>query len=57
MRSSPPTQSSAGRHGEAARERVRRRFRRQIVWEAWTRAIRETVEAVEAGGLEERARK
>ena len=32
------------RHGEAARERVRREFRREVVWRAWERAIRETVD-------------
>lgn len=42
------------RHGEAARERVQRSFRREAVWEAWERAIRETVERVQDGGPEGR---
>jgi glycosyltransferase involved in cell wall biosynthesis len=42
------------RHGEAARERVQRSFRREAVWEAWERAIRETVERVRDGGPEGR---
>lgn len=29
------------RHGEAARERARREFRREVVWQAWERAIQE----------------
>ena len=40
----------AARHGEAARERVRREFRREVVWAAWEEAVRETVESIGAGG-------
>lgn len=37
------------RHGEAARERVRRRFRREVVWQAWERAIWEAADRTRPG--------
>ncbi len=39
----------ARRHGTAARERVRRAFRREIVWRAWHRALSEAARGVGVG--------
>lgn len=39
------------RHGEAARERVRRDFRREMVWAAWEQEVRELVAATRPAAL------
>lgn len=39
------------RHGVAARERVRKEFRREVVWEAWERAIRRVADGATGGAV------